>query len=137
MADLVITPANVVTYAGGSYETGTAGATITAGQTLYKDSTDSDKLKLADANASSATATVVGVALHAASAGQPIRYQTGGDINPGATVAVGTTYIQSATAGGICPDADATSGHFKTILGIGQTASKIRLNIINGGVAVP
>lgn len=137
MADITVTPANVVTYAGGSYETGTAGATITAGQTLYKDSADDNKLKLADANASATTATVCGIALHAATSGQPIRYQTGGDVNPGATVTVGTIYVQSGTAGGIAPSADLLTGLYATILGVGITASKIKLILYNSGVAVP
>ncbi len=45
------------------------GTTISAGQVVYRDSTDSNKAKLADNNGSAATATVSGIALHAGVSG--------------------------------------------------------------------
>lgn len=136
-ADLSITAASVVPTTGYTKDTGIAGATITAGQTVYKDSTDSDKLKLADANATTATATVVGIALHAAASGQPLTIITGGILNPGATVTVGTIYVVSATAGGIAPSTDLVTGWYVGILGVGITSSTIRIGLNMSGVAVP
>lgn len=137
MADITITAANVVAGSNAVIGYGTAGATITAGQTLYADSSDSDSLKLADADDTAAKATVVGIALHGASDGQPLQYIKTGTITIGGTVAVGTVYVQSGTAGGIAPVADLASGDYTTTLGIGKTASTIDVRIHNSGVQVP
>lgn len=94
---------------------GTAGASITAGQSLYLDTTTST-LKLADADASTSTCLGAGIALHAASSGQPISYVTGGFFTPGATLTKGMVYTVSATAGGICPIGDLTTGAHPCIL---------------------
>lgn len=133
MADLTITAANVVTTSSNK-RTGTAGATITAGQALYLDST-TNTLKLADTDASALAAACVGIALHGASSGQPITYQTAGDIVIGATVAVGEVYVLSGTAGGIAPVADLANGDYTCFIGIGKTATTITLGILAGGVA--
>src|SRR2546430_2343743 len=107
MANLTITPANVLASATALTASGVAGATITAGQTIYKDATDSKKLKLSDANLSAATAAVDGIALNAASSGQPVSYVFQDDaFTPGATLVVGETYVLSGTAGALCPVAD-------------------------------
>jgi hypothetical protein len=137
MADLTITAANVLAGSGAQFSTGTAGATVTAGQPVYQDATDSNKWKPADGNASLAAATVIGIALHASLAGQPLKVQTLGDITIGATVTVGGVYVLSATAGGIAPVADLASGNFTFIIGIGKTASVMTLVMKTAGVAVP
>ena len=56
MAAISITAANVLASGGTKRQVGTAGATITAGQVLYKDATHSNSLKLADADSTAATA---------------------------------------------------------------------------------
>ncbi len=134
MADLVITAADV-NQVSGNEGRGIAGATITAGQSLYEDSTDSNKLKLADADAS-ATAACVGVALHAASSGQPIAYAKTGEVDIGATVAAGAIYVVSTTAGGVAPDSDLGTGDYVTIIGIGDstTSTSIKLAINNSQI---
>lgn len=137
MADITVTAANVVTYSGATVASGTAGATITAGQLLYADSTDSSKLKLADADNSSATATIVGISLNGASDGQPVDYVTAGGINPGGTVTVGTIYVASGTAGGLAPHGDLMSNDYVSLIGVGTTASRIEMKIQNSGVQVP
>lgn len=119
MADLTITAANVAPYTG-SYGPsvlgrGTAGATITAGQAIYLDSATST-LKLADADSSTATAYGVGIALHAALSGQPLTYVYGGYYTPGATLTKGAFYCVSATAGGIAPSSDLTTGAHPCLL---------------------
>lgn len=136
MADLSITAANVQKSTGAQLETGVAGVAIAAGQSLYKDTTDSNKMKLADANLSELAATLEGVSLHAAAAGQPITYITAGNYNPGATVAAGAVYVLSGTAGGIAPVADLTTGWRTSIVGIGTSTSNIRLLKFSSGVAV-
>lgn len=138
MADITITPANVLKGSDAKVERSkNAGATITAGQIVYLDS-DTDKWKLADANgATAALAVARGVALNNASDGQPLHVQEEGQITIGGTVVVGTIYVLSATAGGICPAADLATGHRTTILGVGITAAIIDLQIHVSGVAVP
>lgn len=137
MADVSVTAANVAPDSGTILEQGIAGAAITAGQTVYLDNTTST-YKLADANLSAAAAVTRGIALCNAASGQPIVVaRSPGTLNPGFTVGVGTPYFQSATAGGICPAADLTTGHRTTFLGIGITASQLSMNVVSGGVAIP
>lgn len=136
MADLTITASSVVASSGAVTSTGTAGATITAGQPLYMDSSDSNKLKLADANASSATATCVGVSLHAALSGQPITYITAGSYTVGASLTAGLVYVVSATAGGIAPAADLASGWRTTVLFVATSTTVGRLVLYNSDTAL-
>lgn len=137
MADLSITAASVVGPLSGA-KTAIAGAAITAGQSLYKKGSDS-KLYLAQADGASAEeASFEGIALCNAAAGQPVLYQPLGDITIGATVAKGKVYVVSATAGGICPDADiTTTGHYKTVIGYGKDTATLTINPIISGVTMP
>lgn len=142
MSDLSITAASVAPISGTTggdtqYDEGFSGASVTAGQTVYKDTADSNKLKLADANGASPTFVVAGVALHAASAGQPLKYAKGGRYTAGATLTVGSVYVQSATPGGIAPVADLATGMYTTIIGIAETSAIMRLVLQTAGVAVP
>lgn len=134
MADLTITAGNCLTI-DGTYDTGIAGASITAGQPLYKDTANSSVLKLADADSSSLTATVAGIALHAAGTGQPIRYQVTGTITIGATLTAGKIYVASATAGGIAPSADLTTNWRTSILGVATSTTVLTLKIYNSDTA--
>src|SRR5688572_4749253 len=123
MADLTITAANVL-LSSGRTDTGTAGATITAGQAIYIDASDSNKLKLAQSDGTAAEAAAVGIALHAALAGQPLTYaKHGAVIDIGATTAAGLLYYLSNTAGGVCPVADLGSADYVTVLGYGNDTS--------------
>ncbi len=101
MADLVITASQVKAGAGAVEGTGVAGATVTAGQSVYEDQADG-KIKLADSNLSLAAAKAKGVALHGALQNQPIRYQKGGKVIVGAAAAPakGTIYVASALTKG-------------------------------------
>lgn len=135
MADVSVTAASVVPSTDTQVADGVAGATITAGQTVYLDSATST-YKLADANASSTTAATVGIAMNGASAGQYLKVATTGTITPGFTVTTGEIYVQSATAGGIAPKADLASGHYPVIIGIGTSASLLKLSMFRGGVAM-
>lgn len=135
MSNLAITAASVTRGTGGTSATDICGATVTAGQAVYKDA--SNLMQLADADVNAIKAAVTGIALHASLSGQPLTYQTGGPINIGATVAVGTVYVLSATAGGICPSTDLATGMYTSIIGIGTSATQITMGINNSGVQVP
>lgn len=138
MAALSITAASVLAGPNAKKRRGIAGATITAGQAVYEDSADSSKFKLADADASAATAKVAGIALHGASNGQPleIAYEDD-DFTPGATLslsAAGDTgiYVLDGTAGSIAPMDDLAAGDFPVILMVAKSTTKAVLKIING-----
>lgn len=134
MADLVITVANIKPVTGYSKYQGLAGETITAGQPCYLDTSDSDSVKLADADAV-ATAVVKGISLHAALTDQPIELITGGDLDTGAILTLGIPYVASTTAGGIAPYSDLLIGDFPSLLGFPVTTSRLRVTIVNSGVA--
>lgn len=121
---------------GAVFSTGIAGATITAGQALYLDAL-SNTLKLAQCDGALAEAACVGIALHGALAGQPVKYQSEGPITTGATAAatVGTVYCVAAAAGSITPNADIASTNFVSILGVGKTAAIINLKRNNSAIA--
>ena len=88
-------------------------------------------------SASATTAALAGIALNGGANGQPVKVAVGGSLNPGFTVGVGSIYVQSATPGGIAPVADLTTGMYSTIVGMGLTASSLKLLCQNSGVAVP
>lgn len=144
MVNVVVTAASVAPVTSSPPNTttsvGTAGATITQGQALFADATASNALKPADAT-SVAKANAVGIALNAASSGQPVTYATGGQVTFGSGLTRGTVYMVSATAGGgnLCPFADLVGGNFPTIVGI-ATAAGTLLMCLNGvtaaGVAI-
>jgi hypothetical protein len=134
MADLTITAASVLKSASAGQTAGIAGAAITQGQLLYVDTTDSNKMKLADADAS-ASSFVSGVALTAAAAGQPVVYLTTGQYTVGATVAVGAAYYVSTTAGAICLESDLSTGDFATFIGFGVSTTQIDFRPLPSGVA--
>lgn len=135
MAALTITAANVIS-SGGTTRTGTAGAAITAGQAVYLDAADG-KYKLASANSGTAAARVpVGIALNNAANGQPVTVQSDGQITIGAALAPGATYYSSATAGGISPAADLTTGWYPTVLGLAVSATVLDIKIHQAGVSL-
>lgn len=129
MADLTVTAASVVASASAVKGRGTAGESITAGQPVYIDTSDSNKLKKADAGAAAA-ARVAGIALHAAAANQPLEYAIADpDFAPGATLSLSAAgdaglYFLSNTAGGLCPKGDLVSGMVPVLLLVARSASK-------------
>ena len=136
MADFTITPAQVT--AVGSTVTvkrGTAGVTITAGQTVYLDSADS-LIKLADANGAGDIHICVGIAMNGATANQPINYADSGQLTltTGAALgAFGEPVVVSATAGGMASHDDLAAGWFSNILGHLDSTGKI-LIFPSGGI---
>lgn len=135
MADLIITAANVVRVNGTTKSDKVFGETCTAGQTVVLKETDSRWWK-ADNNVDAATASIGGIALNGGAAGQPAVVLQNGDVTIGATVAVGSTYVVSATAGGICPIADLASTNFVSYVGYAISTTVLRLNILPTGYQV-
>lgn len=126
MADLAITATSVVQGTDASVSSGIAGETITAGQTVYLNSTDGLLYK-ADCDDTAAKSVCVGIALNGGAINQPIEYQTDGVITIGATVVVGTIYVVSDTAGGIKPVADLSVSDYVSIVGVAEAAGKLTL----------
>lgn len=135
--DLSVTAANVSPGTSAKKQVATASATITAGQTIYKDATTG---KVAPSDVDSGTAalrTPVGVAINGAGVNQPVQYVYDGDVNVGATLVVGTIYVASDTLGGIKPAADLNSGDYVTVLGVATTSSNLKMKMNVSGAAVP
>ena len=133
--DVSITAANVVAGANAITQQGVAGATITAGQFVYLDSATST-YKLCVANGTALTSACVGVALHGASASQPLVVQTKGSITIGGTLVNGTTYWSSVSnPGGITATAPTTGG-FPEVLGIASSTTVLLLDFIRTGVVI-
>lgn len=137
MTDISITAGNVVPANNAIIERGTAGATITAGQVVYLDTSD-NRYKLADADSATAAVRAArGIALNGASAGQPLAVQTGGDLTIGATIAAGVSYYLSAgTAGGICPIADLGQDDYPVLVGMGKSTTLLKVAIVDPGAAL-
>ncbi len=131
MADLTIVAASVVKSTGATLEREkVAGESVTQGQVVYL-AADDKWYKALSASGGSALAsgsgTKIGIAMNAASAGQPLVVQVGGNVTIGAAILVGVWYYLSNTAGGICPVADLGTGDFSTILGYGATTGILTL----------
>lgn len=143
MADLVVTAANVALAAGGKVEDGTVGeAALTVGMSVYRKTSDGKWYGAQHdgtlAESGGGTGGRVGVLLAVGpGADQPCRVALSGGLNPGATVTVGTIYAVGAGKGGIAPVADLISTKYVSILGVGTTASNIKLDPIISGVQVP
>lgn len=136
MADLIVTAANVLPGAGAIIKPGTAGAAITAGQSLFKNAADST---LHPAKGDTTTdAAFVGIALNNAATGQPVQYLASGPIAIGATPVVGTPYVVSAAnAGGIAPFADLATGNKLTYIGYGLSGTQLMVAPQVTGLAIP
>ena len=124
-ADLSITTTSFVTGANAKTKVGRAGAAITIGQLLYLDET-AGTWKLCDANASAAAAKCGGIAGSAAASGQDvIIVLEDDDLTPGATLSMtAPVYAPSATAGGIAPSADITTGWYPSVVLIAKSTTK-------------
>lgn len=136
MADLSLTAANIVPGAGAKIAHGTAGATITAGQAVYLDSSD-NRYKLADCDSATAAVRVpAGIAVNSAATGQPVAVQYGGELAMGSVLTAAATYYLSATAGGIAPLADLGTGDYTVILGTAKSATVLTIDIHASGAAL-
>lgn len=137
MADLTQTATSVVAGSNAKTIRGILGETVTAGMTVVRDPTTRKYLKSDVDSATAALRGCDGIALNGGAINQPVIIQTEGDINVGATLAVGTIYIVSDTAGGIMPAADSETGDYPIILGIASTTTNLKLALKAAGAAVP
>lgn len=133
MADLSITAASVVK--GGTAKTveGTAGATIAAGQAVYRDAATGNYL-LADSNGAAAARIPGGIALNGAAVNQPVEILTEGPVTIGATMTAGEAYYLSDTPGGIGPRADVASGENTVLIGLATSTTVLDVDIQASGV---
>lgn len=130
--DLSITASAVVPSANAVKRTVTAGATIAAGQLVYLDTADVDaagigKAKLSDANGAAALRVVDGIAINSASAGQDVTIVTYDSalVIAASGLTANQILISSATAGGIAPSADLTTGWYLTVIGVVKSGTTI------------
>jgi len=140
MADISITAANVAVGAS-TLKTRVVqfGEAVTQGQPVYISTSDSKYYKCdADTQAAAIAAGIVlspastnGYGLMALPAEQPGLAL----VNLGATLAVGTVYAVSTTAGGIAPIADLAAGDYITTLGVATTAALLDLRIVVSNTA--
>lgn len=132
MANLTIVPADMrLQDVNPSY--GECGTTIAAGDAIR---TASGQLQLAQAD-SATNAEALGIALAPGQTGDTIPYaplNNGGKIDLGAALTKGTTYVVSATAGKIAPQADLVSTNYLTILGVAEDTGFLALKGFATGV---
>ena len=102
---------------------------------MYLD-TSVNTYKLAD-NSAATTDLVAGIALHSSVVNQPIVVCKSGNIDLGATLTTGETYVLSTTAGGIAPIADLATTEYVTLLGVATGAGNLLLAISNTGIQRP
>lgn len=134
MADLTITPANVgVNVSSPTIAVIQVGEAITQGQPVYLKLSDQKYWK-GDASVSE-SANVYGIALTGGAADDYVIAIRGGDMNLGATLTVGETYVVSANAGGVAPIGDLVSTEYVTILGVATAADNLELSINVSGIA--
>jgi hypothetical protein len=142
MADISITAANVAASSTAVIEYNYKfGATVTAGQLVYRDDTATPpNWKLLDRDAAATgneLATVKGIALNGGASGQPAAVCTkDSDFTPGGTLTNGITLYSSDTAGGITSADIPTTGDYPTVLGVAKSTSKMNLNPTSSGVVI-
>jgi len=142
MAVLSITEASVDWVSGTAPRRVTAGATITRGQVVFRDSADGE-YKLADADDATKDADLA-IALTDGFDGAPMLVaEDGAVINIGATTVAGTAYALSSStatggaAGGVSPIADLGSGDNPRPLFVGSGTGQVTLAIDENGAAIP
>lgn len=111
------------------------GATIAVGQPVYQDATDNNEAKVADANASTATAAAVGIAITpGVDTGYGYVATSGSIILVGTTMAVGEQYYVGPTAGQIIAASELATGDRVTLLGVAASATQLDLTIKATGI---
>ena len=136
MADLSQTAANVAfNDADVKYRLVQFGEAVTQGMPVYRKAADGKYWK-AQNDGTAAESDVVGICMvRGAAADSWGIIATEGNINIGATLAVGETYCVSNAYGAICPVADVGSTEFPCILGPATTTSNLKLKPSAAGVA--
>lgn len=110
------------------------GEAVTQGMPVYRKAADGKYWKAQNDN-TAADAEAVGIALTKGAANGYGFIATEGNIDIGATLAVGESYFVSNAFGAICPAADVGSTEFPTYLGVATTTSNLKLKPSAAGVA--
>ena len=132
MADFTVTAANVVPSTA-ARDTLLAGEAITAGMAIYKKKSDGKAYK-AQSDGTAEEATVIGIAINDAAAGQVVAYQKSGSLTFGSIFGgAGKVVCASNTAGAIAPSADVTTGRRLSIIGYTTSATAMTIDINNTG----
>ncbi len=133
MAAISVVAASVLPSSRATLEQGTAGATITAGQAVYKDA--NGLWQLSDSDGASALKAMGGIAATGSSNGQPIVIAVRDPgFTPGFTVLAGDTIWLSPTAGGLTKtQGDLVSPSIEIVAGVMLTTTTMNLNITTGG----
>jgi hypothetical protein len=132
MANLSQTAANVRIRSAGPIGTGVCGETLTAGQPAYE---SAGKWYRAGAAGSAALANAQRIVIVGGTADTPcILAVPGCAVDLGATLAIGETYVVSATVGAIAPVADLVSTNRVTVLGIASTANSLTFRPVASGI---
>lgn len=135
MADLSITTDDVaLSDAQVDFDLLPLGATMDPGDAYYVDS--NNVMQLADASAA-ATAGMQGVLVTGGAEGDWAFGVKLGPIVIGATLVQGAAYVVSATAGGICPQADLGEGDVICHAGYAVSTSVFYVKPVNTGVETP
>jgi hypothetical protein len=132
MSDLVQTAANVKLKSSGGVGVGLGGEAITQGQPVYQ---SSGSWYRGDANDTAAKANCTAIALTpTATSGYFVYALPGAEIDLGATLTVGETYVVSTNVGAIAPIGDLASTNYVTTLGTATAASTLKFNPQVSGV---
>lgn len=97
-----------------------AGVTISAGDSIYLDS--SDIWQLADC---SALRNIFGIALNGGAVGQQINCAIKGTIDFGISLLQGQLYVISTNSGKIAPISDLVTGNYTHILGYANNSNEL------------
>jgi len=136
MADLAPAAANVVADYQAKIKTGVAGEALSAGETVYIDSTDDDELKLAKHDGTEVEAQAVGIVLADALDAAAVTYITEGELALGSILTAGVVYGLSATYGAVAPITDTGSADYVTVLGVAKSAGTLQVKIIVSGATL-
>lgn len=131
MAALTITAANVGVHANTTVKVVQAAEAITQGESVYK---NGSKYNLTDNNSSVAKTAADGIAITAAGVDGYFVVATRGDVDLGATLSIGESYIVGTVDGTIEPIGDLVSTEYLTVLGIATAADVLDLNINASGI---
>lgn len=126
-SDLSITATNVIPSSAAVIQTGTAGEALTAGQLVYKKAGDRKFYKADCDSATAEVRDVYGIAVTSSATGAPVSIVLQDDALQIAASGLtnGTIYLLSATAGGLAPAADATTGWRVTVVAVAKSATTI------------
>lgn len=137
MADITPVPASSNLYSDAVTEKVRGGEALAALQAVYKKSSDQRWYK-AQCDGTLEESKARGITLMPApTAGDYLVILKKGGIDLGATLTVTTDYCVSATAGGIAPRADITSGKYLTRIGNSTAANRLQVDFEITETAVP